>query len=508
MQRSVSDPFRTSWRALVALSSLSMLLWFGLVALRIGYPFEMEWMEGAMVDEAARVRAGLPSYHAPTTQHVPFLYTPLFYAAGAIASLVVGEGFFAVRLVSALSTMACLALIASLVLDATGRRRTALAAAGIFALGYGWLHSWYDLGRNDMLFLAAMLGTWRLLRADGMRPALLAALVATLAFLAKQTALMWLPALAIGALLENWRRGLAFALGTVAGIGGTVLVFDAATDGWFSFYVFAMPRAHVWQGDKLIGFWTIDLVPVLPLLLLAAVTLVERWRVEGARAALAFGAMAGGGLAASWLSRLHVGGFDNVLVYGFAALCVAGPQAAALAANATVRRVATVLLLVQFSMLVVDVRALGSRPWLYEPSAFLPPATHETAMGELRDFVGKQDGPVWVPFQGRLAVDAGKEASAHGQAVVDLLAWIEQPGLPPDDRAAVAFVQSLKTDLEGKRYAAIVLQEPQGAKFTGTFGPFLAGYLLREGTLLSDPTAIQPLVGMVTHTPYVLERRP
>ena len=52
-----------------------------------------------------------------------------------------------------------------------------------------------------------------------------------------------------------------------------------------------------------------------------------------------------------------------------------------------------------------------------------------------------------------------------------------------------------------------MLQEPQGAKFTGSFGPFLAGYRLREGALLSDPMAIRPLVGMHTHTPFVLERR-
>jgi hypothetical protein len=508
MPAAVSDSFRASWRALSVLAAIALLVTFGLIALRIGYPCELEWMEGAMVDEASRVRQGLPSYHAPTTQHVPFLYTPLFYQLGALASLVCGEGFFAVRLVSVLSTIGCLVLIAALVLEATGKRRAALGAAGLFAAGYGWLQSWYDLGRNDMLFLALILAVWRLLRGTCWKTALAAAAVATLAFLAKQTALMWLPALAIAAILERPRRGVVFLLASAVGIATTTFAYDSASDGWFSFYVFAMPRAHHWQGDRLVGFLTEDLVPVMPLLLLSTLTFVERWRQQGARNALALGAAAGGGLVASWVSRLHVGGFDNVLVYGFAALCVAGPQAAIAASNSRLRRAALALLLVQFVMLVVDVRALGSRPLLYDPASRLPRAGHEHACSELRAFAASQVGPVWLPFQGFVAVEAGKEPAAHGQAVVDLLAWIEKPGLPPEDRAAVAFVQSVKSDLEGRRYAAIVLQEPQGAKFTGSFGPFLAGYRLREGAVLSDPMAIQPLVGMVTHSPFVLERRP
>jgi hypothetical protein len=504
----VLDPYRPLWRAIAALCAIAILAMLGLFALRIGYPCELEWMEGAMVDEAARMRHGLSSYHAPTTQHVPFLYTPLFYAMGALASFLVGEGFFAVRLVSVLSTIACMALLASIVYAETEKRRAALCAAGLFAAGYGWLRAWYDLGRNDMLFLACMLATWRLLITRTDKAAWFAAACAVLAFCAKQTALMWLPALAIAALLLDVRRGAKFSIAAALGIGLLVYAYDAATDGWFSFYVFAMPRAHHWQGDKLLGFWTEDLIPVLPLLVLALCAFVQRWSAKGPRQALALGAAIGGGVVASYVSRLHVGGFDNVLIYGFAALCAVGPVAAVLCQSPGLRRIATALLALQFAMLVLDVRSLSSRPLLYDPSRCLPRAGHEAACTEIRDFVRAQPGPVWLPFQGWLAVEAGKEPSAHGQAVVDLLAWIEQPGLPPDDRAAVALLQSLKSDLEGKRYAAIVLQEPQGAKFTGSFGPFLAGYRLRDGALLSDPMAIRPLVGMHTHTPFVLERRP
>lgn len=72
-----------------------LLLW---ISLRIGYPYELKWMEGAIVDETARVLSGQLSYHAPDLDHVPFLYMPLYYWAAAAVAAVVGQGYFALRL--------------------------------------------------------------------------------------------------------------------------------------------------------------------------------------------------------------------------------------------------------------------------------------------------------------------------------------------------------------------------------------------------------------------------
>ena len=53
-------------------------------AVRVQYPHELEWMEGALADHAARVRDGLPLYCEPTAEHVPFLYSPLLFWLGAV----------------------------------------------------------------------------------------------------------------------------------------------------------------------------------------------------------------------------------------------------------------------------------------------------------------------------------------------------------------------------------------------------------------------------------------
>ncbi len=494
-------PLRAQWRLLLVLSAvaaLALLLW---ISLRIGYPYELEWMEGAMVDETARVLAGEPSYHAPDLGHLPFLYTPLYYWAGAAVAAVVGQGYFALRLVSVLCTVGCMALLSSIAHRETGRRRAGLCAAGLFAMGYGWLQSWYDLGRNDMLFLCCMLACWRLLRAQRKNAWAMAAVAALLAFLAKQTALMWLPALAIAACIDNPRRGLPFAATAALLIGGCVACMHALTDGWSTFYVFTMPTAHHWQLDKITGFFTEDLVPVLPLLALGAMAILGRWRQDGARTALALAAAAGGGLVASYVSRLHVGGFDNVLVYGFAALCALGPMACFAAARPWQRESALILLLLQFAMLTIDLRSPAQDPLLYDPRRLLPTSAHRHAFDELRAFVREQDGPVWLPFQGWIAPTEDKPPTAHGQALADLIAHIKRPGLRPDDRAAVALDRSLRESLQARRFAAIVVQDPYVPVFLGDLGPYLEGYEPSATPVVKDPLAVRPLVGMNTHSP-------
>lgn len=58
---------------------VAYLLVFLVVAFsRLVYPFEVEWMEGGMLTHAARLLSGQPIYAAPSTDFVPFFYTPLY----------------------------------------------------------------------------------------------------------------------------------------------------------------------------------------------------------------------------------------------------------------------------------------------------------------------------------------------------------------------------------------------------------------------------------------------
>jgi hypothetical protein len=141
------------------------------VAQRLFHPYELEWMEGAMVDHAARVGAGLDLYVPPAPEHVQFLYTPLFFYLGAALAVLCGDGFLPLRLVSLLATLACAFLVHDWLRRECGARVVGLVAAGLFLGGYGYLHTWYDLARNDTLSLAGLLATAMLLRFGGVRAA-------------------------------------------------------------------------------------------------------------------------------------------------------------------------------------------------------------------------------------------------------------------------------------------------------------------------------------------------
>ena len=126
------DPPAAAARAVAVLAAAAFVaVALALMWLRISYPFELEWMEGAMVDHVRRVVAGQTLYVAPSLEFTPFIYPPGYYYASAAVSSVVGTGFTALRLVSALSTVGVLLLVGQFVSRETGSRAVALIAAGL-----------------------------------------------------------------------------------------------------------------------------------------------------------------------------------------------------------------------------------------------------------------------------------------------------------------------------------------------------------------------------------------
>ena len=53
-----------------------------LASQRIGFQYEIEWMEGGIYERVARVLEGKPLYVSPSLEFSPFVYTPLYYAGG------------------------------------------------------------------------------------------------------------------------------------------------------------------------------------------------------------------------------------------------------------------------------------------------------------------------------------------------------------------------------------------------------------------------------------------
>ena len=522
----VESVSRLLWWPLLVLATAAVAGFVAAVAVRLPYPHELEWMEGALADHAWRVANGLPLYCEPGPEHVPFLYAPLLFWLGGLGITLGFDGITALRLVATGFTFGSALLIGHWVRVESKRVLPGLVASGLFVAGYGWLAWWYDLARNDTLFVFWTLLTAYQLRHGGPRRWLWAALLATVAVLAKQSALMWLPAIGVGALCHDWRNALRFGAATALLLAAALGALHLGSDGWSTFYMFEMPRLHGIVGDRKLGFWTEDALPLLPLLGLGLCGFVAQCRAGTARDALFLAALGSGGLMTSWLSRLHVGGFDNVLMYGFAGACVLGP----IAATARARWLAIagpLLLLAQFAW-------LGHAAWTRGLATLVPSAAHRQAHDELVAFVTAQPGPVWIPAHGHVGTRAGKGTGAHGQAIFDLLQALPKlpngqfdleaalvdrrrlAALPARTQQAIAALfDRTHAALRERRFAAIVVDETGAGMFPAVFFLGLAGpdgapgtaddpYVRLPGPMLSEPAALRPLLGFEAHSPYAL----
>lgn len=516
------------WVLLLA-CALAAACWFAYaVSQRLLYPHELEWMEGALADHAARVADGLPLYCEPTAEHVPFLYSPLLFWLGGLGMSLGFDGVLALRLIALGFSVGTAMLIGHWVRVESGKLIPGLVATGLFLAGYGWLAWWYDLARNDSLFVFLALSTAYQLRHGGARRWLWAGLLAAAALLAKQSALMWLPAVGVGCLFCDWRVACKFGLASVVAMGGAVGLLHLGTDGWSTFYLFEMPSHHGVVGDRKLGFWTEDLVPMYPLVALGLGGFLARARAQRGPA-LYLAAVGSGALLTSYLSRMHVGGFENVMMYGFAGACLLGGVAAASEAR-WLREAGPAILLFQFAW-------LGDAATDRGLDTLLPSAAHTRAHDELRELVAAQDGPVWIPGHGHIAYRAGKGTSAHGQAIFDVmqllpklpdgmfdLAAVSDPAklahLPPRaQRAIEAVMTNTAAALAERRFAAVIIDEIGVGMFPVLFAAGLVGpdgafgtpddpYVRAPGHAVSEPAAIQPLLGYRVHTPYLMTRRP
>jgi hypothetical protein len=405
-------------RAALLVAGLAFLACYLAVAFtRFRYPFQLEWMEGGVLDHVQRVLHGQPLYVAPSIHFTPFLYTPLYYYVSAGAAWLFGLHLSTLRMVSIVSSIVAFAAVYRLVWIETRDRWASLVAVGLLAACFRVSGAWLDLARVDSLFLALLLVGLVLVRqATSRRAILVAGLVLAASFLTKQSAL--LPIAAVVPFV--WRRGRQLAavyMGTVGVVlGGTTLWLNHATGGWFGQYTLDLAGQHAVATGEYIGFFTHDLLrPVGVGLLVGALGLIAYRRGESGRFWLPVTA---GLLLASYTARLHSGGYNNVLLPAYAAVAVVLglglhtlTRPAVLAQHRIAVRVLLVATLAMFGSLI------------YNPFRQIPPASATRAGNALVAELARLPGPVYVPSQSWLLprVRPGASTTAHPAAMGDIL---------------------------------------------------------------------------------------
>jgi dolichyl-phosphate-mannose-protein mannosyltransferase len=391
-----------------------------IIARRLTYPFELEWMEGGSLIQVLRLLQGKPLYTEPDLSYIPFIYPPFYYYISALAiRLTNNHSFTPLRLVSIVATLGTIVLIYQIVREGTRSRYWGLISAGLFAAAFRLGGAWFDIARVDMLFLFLLVaGTYALIRG-GRFSGLLAGMLFALAFYAKQTAL--LPVAAVWALFllrQEWRRagqlGGAFLILSLT----LFLVENHASNGWYQYYVFALPSHYqlpspVWlalfaTGSTLIGPLAVALVlGFLPLVM------APRDYVSGNRGIMTVLTLSA--VVIAIVGDTHVGGYDNAKLPALASVTImAGLGGAWLETLARSRDQRPAMLLL-YGLLAVQFAVLH-----YDIAAQVPSGADRQAGEELLRSIAETPGEILVPYHGYLALLAGKQPSAHQVMLWDL----------------------------------------------------------------------------------------
>ena len=239
-------------RVVTAVAGVWVLVLVICFAWRIGFALELEWMEGGSLHQALRLQQGLAAYPEPSSEFVPFLYTPLYPAVLAALGLVVPLDLVLARAVSVAAVVAIGLGLWRLVGDEGKPRAHQAAAVGLWCSGYVFGFRWYDVARADSLFLALLLWGLVLLRgASGRRGrAALAGVLVALAFWTKQTAAVFVVAAGVAGLWVAPRELLWFALGIAVIDGGGVLVGQRLTGGQLWVYIYELHQTHAFNAER------------------------------------------------------------------------------------------------------------------------------------------------------------------------------------------------------------------------------------------------------------------
>lgn len=481
--------------ALVALSALAAgwyLAAYAWVAVsRMGYPFELEWIEGVVLESVRRVLHGQPIYAAPSLAFVPLNYTPLYYWLCAPVSAALGGEFLPLRLVSFLASLAILALVFGLVRHETRSATAGLVAAGLFAACYRLGGAWLDVARADSLYLALVMAAVAVLRLDRSptRSALVAGALTALGVLAKQSAAVVMAPLLLWLVLTDRRRGLLASIATAVLAGGAALALDAASHGWFRYYVFEVARRHTMSADLAWAFPLRDLLLRFAPAIAIVALLAARSGARPERATLGFyGALLVGLLGSAWQLTLYRGGYDNVLITAHVGLALAagvawgrlrgaagGTQAGTRLADA-----ASAALVLQLGML-----------W-WNPVRQVPDPGDRAIGQQLVDRIEREPGDVYLPAHPYLAERAGKPSHAHEMPFMDVV----KGGHGPIESG---LLRSMRSALASHAYPTLILDTRDWLADEAK----RAGYVLRA-RVFTDSTQFWPVTGMRTRPEYVL----
>jgi hypothetical protein len=475
--------------------------WIGPSSTRLGYPYELEWMEGGILGHVARVLEGKTVYPPPSPDFVPFIYTPLYYYVSAPLVAVLGYGLFPLRLVSFLGTCTTVLLVARLIWLETRSILFGVAAGALYLGTCSVNGEWFDVARIDSLAVAIAMGSATLVRTARTPAGLLAGGVSTaLGFFCKQSMLCIAPALLLWAFLRLRMRGaLSYGLSLVSVLAVGSLLLSLTSDGWYWYYVFELPAGHGGLGRETVmqDYWRFELPTRIPIAFGCATLYLLGYPIGQSRSQFGFYIPLGLGLVlASYASRLHMGSYSNdlmpahVAIALFTGLLLAAWTRPSLAGapGACQRRVASCL-------------AAAAQLWIVvrNPVPILPTQVDLDAGRSVVNLIRSTPGDVLVVNHPHLAVLAGKREHAHQMGMIDIYS-----GRALDPRGVRSTLRGAWSERFGQKSFSLVILDDHWYVFDNE----LRQHYMQTGDLGLSPEALWPKSGTRFRPNLVFKPKP
>jgi 4-amino-4-deoxy-L-arabinose transferase-like glycosyltransferase len=408
----------------IAVSSLVIYLWVAIS--RMQYPFELEWIEGGMTQQVQRLVNGQSIYVAPSIDFVPFLYPPVYFYLSAAVSSLLGSGMFPLRLVSFVASLISFMTIFLIVRDETKNWWVALLSTGLFAASFRVTGAWLDIARVDSLFLAFLLLVVYFVKGRmSLVTSFLAGIFAAAAFLTKQSAFIVCLPILLFLLWRNWKFALLFLAIEILVIGTTTLVLEVSSGGWYSYYVFGLLSQQTqWLLGEFFTFWKDDLLVHIPFAILFTLFFLGTKLKQDRQSMFQWLSILTGALACSFITRVKIGGYDNVLLTTYAVLSILfglGLSEFITYINQLHEiHIKKLEIMIQIACLIQFVILM------YNPFTQIPTKADLDAGNNFVQFLSNVDGEVYLPDHGYLLTLAGRKTYAHHSAIWDVLRTSQQ----------------------------------------------------------------------------------
>ena len=244
-----------------SISLIPLILFVFIIWNRLALPFVFEWGESAGLNQIFRILSGGNLYDQPTLGFSPLVYTPLYYFLAAGVSKVIGNPLISARLISAISSIASVALIIWIIQSETKNSLIAWISGMVYLACFALTDGFYDLARVDSLYVLMVLIAFSVIREAKFKTGFfLFGILVVVGFFIKQSFIIVFLPLQIYLLYRDWKFSwIAIAVEAI-GISVPLFLINRSSEGWFFYYIFELPKEHGYSIISAVNFWIGDTI--------------------------------------------------------------------------------------------------------------------------------------------------------------------------------------------------------------------------------------------------------